>query len=141
MVPMKIKNSVECWLYNTDTKRFLLLQCPETDRHKKYWQPVTGGIEQNESTHDACIREVWEESGVRLEKEDLNLVIDKIVFKIPEENMELIRTIFIVYTREKNIVLSSEHLAFNWELPENVYDKLLWNSNKKTFVKIRALVQ
>ena len=138
---MKVKNSVECWLYNKKTDEFLLLQCPETNRHKKYWQPVTGGIELGESAHEACIREVWEESGVRLEKGDLNLVIDKIVFNIPEENMELIRTIFIVYTTEKDVILSSEHLAFNWELTENVYDKLLWNSNKNTFMKIRSLVQ
>ncbi|MCP4356381.1 MAG: NUDIX domain-containing protein [Proteobacteria bacterium] len=138
---MKVKNSVECWLYNKDTEKFLILQCPETERHKKYWQPVTGGIETGETPFEACIREVREESGFKIKRDDLNIVIDNIIFKIPEEDMELRRTIFIVYTTETEVILSDEHLSFKWESPENIYDKLLWNSNKTTFMKIKSLIQ
>ncbi|MCP3926777.1 MAG: NUDIX domain-containing protein [Desulfobacterales bacterium] len=138
---MKVKNSVECWLYNKDTEKFLILQCPETERHKKCWQPVTGGIETGETPLEACIREVREESGLKIKTDDLNIVIDKIIFEIPEEDMELRRTIFIVYTTETEVILSDEHLSFKWESPENIYDKLLWNSNKTTFMKIKSLVQ
>ena len=38
-----IKQSIECWLYNPLSDRFLLLRCPATHRHGEYWQPVTGG--------------------------------------------------------------------------------------------------
>ena len=62
MLNRKTKHSVECWIFDREQSCFLLLRCPETKKHKEYWQPVTGGIESEESKHAACLREIREET-------------------------------------------------------------------------------
>jgi dATP pyrophosphohydrolase len=130
----EIKHSIECWLHDRKTDRFLLLQCPETARHSSYWQPVTGGIERGESPFDACIREIREETGVALLKEQLILVLD--AFRVFTSEKELHKTIFISETEDLHITISDEHTAFRWADPADVPSLLLWGSNRATFQRV-----
>ena len=82
---MRIKQSIECWLFHRELGKFLLLKCPATPRHPEYWQPVTGGVWQREPLLHACLREVREETGIALNEADVIVIHDEVhVFVAPK---------------------------------------------------------
>ncbi len=127
----KVKNSIECWIYDRIQSSFLLLQCPETAKHKEYWQPVTGGIEAAETKFAACVREVKEETGITIDQDAVIKLIDK--YSVYGETLNLHKTVFIVVIDEMPVKISDEHTGYRWVMPELVEQMLLWGSNKKTF--------
>lgn len=133
-----IKYSIECWLYNDILDRFLLLRCPVTHRHDEYWQPVTGGRNQDEPCADACLREVQEETGVVLTPERLEIVIPEFSFCIPEARIELRKPVYLARVRVEKIVLSVEHIGYYWFDSKDVESHLHWDSNKESFRKVLA---
>ena len=130
---MKIRNSIECWIYNKVQGRFLLLQCPETEKHRAYWQPVTGGLNQGESEEAACIREVEEETGILFSENALIRVVDRFTVPVPQEDFLLVKPVFAVETTQHRVTISDEHLAHRWTKPDEVKALLLWDSNRYTF--------
>lgn len=131
---MTLKKSIECWIFDHEKTRFLLLQCPETHKHKSYWQPITGGIEDGEEDIQACLREIREETGVVM---DSGLVY-KLVggFRVYGLDLELHKTVFLARTQGLDIVLSDEHIGYKWVAPGDVPDLLLWGSNRATFERV-----
>lgn len=130
---MQIKNSIECWIYNVELKGFLLLKCPVTPKHGIYWQPVTGGVDGSETHEDACLREVREETGIEAVMEDLLTVSPFFQVIIPENNMDLRKKIFLLRVVSDKVLLSNEHIGFQWVRPELVSRFLLWDSNRRSF--------
>ncbi|CAN2038992.1 NUDIX pyrophosphatase [Candidatus Magnetomoraceae bacterium gMMP-15] len=133
---MKIKNSIECWIINKDTHKVLLLLCPETHKHRAYWQPITGGMEKNESLLQACLREVREETGIILQDNELKILIEGYAICLPNEKMELRKSVFIAEINACEVIISDEHIGYKWILPEDVSQCLLWESNKQTYKSI-----
>ena len=129
-----VKHSIECWIYDQTNIRFLLLKCPENDQHKEYWQPVTGGIEPGEDQITACLREIKEETGVVLQKNQVMKLLDG--FKVYSEDRELHKTIFLTQTQGCDVVLSDEHSDYTWADPSDVMGLLLWGSNRVTFQRV-----
>ncbi len=57
---MTTEYSIECWIIGPE-QQVLLLQVPaRAGKHKAFWQPVTGGIEDGESPSQAALREIAE---------------------------------------------------------------------------------
>lgn len=133
-----IKYSIECWLYNPLTNRFLLLRCPVTHRHDEYWQPVTGGRGENEPCLQACLREVEEETGVFLTPEQLEIVIPEFSFCIPEARIELRKPVYLARVFSENVTISSEHIAYYWFDADEVEHQLHWDSNRESFRQVLA---
>ncbi len=133
---MKEKYSIECWIYNEDHDSFLLLQCPETEVHRSYWQPITGGIDPGETREQACIREVSEESGILFTENDITVVLDRFTVHVPQKDFLLVKPIYIARTKNTEVRISEEHLDFKWTLPDEVPGLLLWDSNRYTFSKV-----
>lgn len=127
-----MKHSIEAWIYDPIAKEILLLKVKTGQL--SFWQPITGGIESDESPEAACIREIFEETGLEIELTELlqighhTVVIDK--------DLTIFKTLFLVETKQKDIYLSDEHIDFMWTEVKNVSDILYWQSNQETFQKI-----
>lgn len=129
-----MKKSIECWIYDTTKQSFLLLQCPENDRHKAYWQPVTGGIEAGEDRLTACVREIREETGAAFDKSMIRTLLDG--FRVYSNDKELHKTVFLLETPGMAVAVSDEHIGYRWVRPDQVDDLLLWGSNRITFERV-----
>ncbi len=127
-----MKYSIEAWIYNPIAKEILLLKV-KTEQ-LSFWQPITGGIENGESSEIACIREIFEETGLEIElTKPLKIGHHTVVV---DEDLTILKTLFLVKTKQKDIHISDEHIDFMWTEVKNVPDILYWQSNQETFQKI-----
>lgn len=127
-----MKYSIEAWIYNPIAKEILLLKV-KTEQ-LSFWQPITGGIENGESSEIACIREIFEETGLGIELTELLQVGHHTV--VIDEDLTIFKTLFLVETKQKDIRISDEHIDFMWTEVKKVPDILYWQSNQETFQKI-----
>ena len=87
-----MKYSIEAWIYNPIAKEILLLKV-KTEQ-LSFWQPITGGIENGESSEIACIREIFEETGLEIELTELLQVGHHTV--VVDEDLTILKTLFLV---------------------------------------------
>jgi len=127
-----MKYSIEAWIYNPIAKEILLLKV-KTEQ-LSFWQPITGGIENGESSEIACIREIFEETGLEIELTKLLKIGHHTV--VVDEDLTILKTLFLVKTKQKDIHISDEHIDFMWTEVKNVPDILYWQSNQETFQKV-----
>ena len=85
----KVKESIECWVFNQVTQKVLLLHVPiSKDSSATFWQPITGGVEENESPLKACMREIVEETGLIINEQDLICWTETILVDTPTLNIK-----------------------------------------------------
>lgn len=103
----------------------------------KFWQGISGGVEDNESLVETVKREVFEETGIcvndiyQLSTVSSIPVVDVMgefflgndVYVVPEYS-------FGVPLENYDIHLSSEHRQYKWCLFDEAYEKLKFDSNK-----------
>ncbi len=138
---MKKKYSIECWIYQPKSAQFLLLQCPATAHHPVYWQPVTGGRQDNESVLQCCQREVAEETGLQIDKTQLFTVLDCFSVIIADRDMYLEKPVYLYLCDTDKIQLSIEHIAYQWVDAKKIVDFLYWESNKTSFMQVWEYLQ
>lgn len=86
----------------------LLVKRSEKSKFSNMWELPGGKIEENESPEETIIRECYEETKIKLNKENIKLVK---VTKLKDIN------VFIFSTRlseKKEVILSDEHSDFAW---------------------------
>ena len=127
-----MKYSIEAWIYDPIAKEILLLKVKSGQL--SFWQPITGGIESDESPEAACIREIFEETGLEIELTELLQIGHHTV--VIDEDLTIFKTLFLVETKQKDIHISDEHIDFMWTEVKNVPDILYWQSNQETFQKV-----
>ena len=124
-----IRQSIEAWIYHSEDGEILLLRVE--DEKLSFWQPITGGIESGESSEEACLREIKEETGLLLACSNLTNLGDFMV-KI-DENLSIHKNLFLVLTEQKDIQISDEHVGAQWIALDKVSSQLYWPSNQATF--------
>ncbi|GAA3491766.1 NUDIX domain-containing protein [Streptomyces cremeus] len=134
---MTTKYSIECWILAPD-QRILLLQVPaRPGKHEAFWQPVTGGIEVGESSQEAVLREISEETGLRLAPDDV-LEIATGLDVVISPDLTVSKTLYLARTPIPDIVTNpDEHQDHRWTEPERVPEALHWDSNRETWVMIQ----
>ena len=124
-----MRQSIEAWIYHPEDGEILLLKVE--DEPVSFWQPVTGGIESGESSEEAWLREIKEETGLLSACSNLTSLGDLTV-KI-DENLTIHKNLFLVLIVRKEIQISDEHVGAQWVALEKISSQLYWTSNQATF--------
>jgi len=131
--------SIECWIFNQVTQKVLLLHVPiSKDSSVSFWQPITGGIEGNESPLKACVREVVEETGLIINEQNLIGWKETIRVNIPTLNIK--KSLFLGIIDDSEINISEEHDEYKWVSPESISNSLYWESNRETWEKVQTII-
>ena len=117
----KNPNSVLVVIYAESTNRALMLQRKDD---LEFWQSVTGTLEEGETSWQAAVREVKEETGIDIIAEHLNLIDcnESVVFEIfPHFRYKYAPNVthcrehwFLLAVKQEFEPILSEHLAYRW---------------------------
>ena len=110
-------------------KKILLLLGSDQDPqfHKSFWYVVTGGCEPEDSSlEDAVMREVMEETGLKLDKiVDLNWT-----FEYESLGEHCVEHSFISYTDGDKITLNEESIDYKWCDLDEFVELIEWYGDK-----------
>ena len=116
---------------NSGKNEFLLLNYPQG-----HWDFVKGKIEQNETSHEASIRETREETGItNIEFVDEFKESVEYDFRFKKENIHKKVIFFLAKTNEKNIKLSHEHNDYIWLEYNDALKKTTFENAKNVLSK------
>lgn len=134
-------NVVVFILSRTLEPKFLLLR-RSRDRGG-FWQPVSGGIEENESSVQAAKREIFEETGITDIKHLIDLEVsykyEAIKKNVPLKMKDMCFGLEVPDITSVN--LSREHSAYKWCKKEEVYTYLNWKYIRLAFEKLIHLME
>jgi 8-oxo-dGTP diphosphatase len=128
--------SVRALLADENNKILILKRSTESKTNPGKWELPGGKVDQGESFDQALIREVYEETQLKISL--------KHVVGISEQNLHLIRAVHIIMSGKiinGNLNLSKEHEGYAWVFFENLqeYELADWLNdfvnNQKTFKK------
>ena len=129
---MKIKNSVECWVYAPDGK-VLLLHVPQRGDSMDFWQPITGGIEVGEDAITSVAREVREETGRDFPAMAFEQVASDVAVHISDE-LTVVKTLYMANFPDWDVTTNpAEHDSHHFFAPESVVHQLRYDSNFTTW--------
>src|SRR5690606_13221999 len=109
--------AVRVLLSDEDGKILILKRSTESKTNPGKWELPEGEVEQGETWDKAQIREVKEET-------NLKITLDNVV-GASQQNLPLIRAVHIIMSGkilEGELNLSSEHEGYAWEFIENITD-------------------
>ncbi|MDB4921219.1 NUDIX domain-containing protein [Mucilaginibacter sp.] len=101
--------------------KLLLLQRSEFQKSGAgLWQLPGGKVEEDESAEDAAIREVEEECGIKLKKNEVTYITEIVDnWVIDNKDDFIVMSIFVAYVDKKTIDTANEFKDSRWlELPE-----------------------
>lgn len=107
--------SVRVLLANEEGKILILKRSTDSKTNPGKWELPGGKVDQGESFDQALIREVHEET-------QLKITLDHVV-GVSEQNLHLIRAVHIIMSGkiiQGNLTLSSEHEGYAWVFFENL---------------------
>jgi dihydroneopterin triphosphate diphosphatase len=134
-------NNIEAIVFRKKNNNYEFLLLRRTAERGGFWQPVTGGIEEDETKLDAVKREVEEEIGVK----NILKIIDEIYSFILEGNNKEEFVFGVEIGSNEKIVLdknvSLEHEEYKWCKFEEALDLLKWKGNKEGLTKLNFILK
>ena len=106
-------------------------------RKLKFWQAISGGVEDDETLVETVKREVLEETGISAK----DIIKLSSISTIPVINVTgdftwgqdvyvVTEYSFGVFIENSDIILSNEHKQYEWLTYDKAYEKLKFDSNK-----------
>jgi len=141
---MRLPVQVQAILYRkTNTKtQYLLLK--RTSTLRRFWQPITGGIEKGETKTQALKREIQEETGIN----NLTKIIKNVhhyefwdLFK-QENRQRLIKeyAFGVEVSPNEKITISREHTEHKWCTFQEALKLLKYEENKEALKKLNKIL-
>lgn len=90
------------------------------------WDVPGGRIDPNETLEEGLLREVEEETGLKVTRGELLGAFDGFPV-IREEKCHVVRLYFLCDAASSAVTLSIDHDAYDWVDPQNIGDKMLMN--------------
>jgi dATP pyrophosphohydrolase len=117
-------NYIELHIYNQDKKKYLLLK---RALHKIYggtWQMITATCENNESTPQTAIRELYEET--RLKPVKLFAVPHVNTFYFDINDSICLSPVFLAIVDSDTVIISEEHTDYKWVSYDEAIELINW---------------
>jgi len=132
---MKTNNQIEVIVFKKEGEELLFLILKRNPQKGGFWQPITGGIEENETFEEAAIREVGEEIGII---NGIKLIDFGYSFEFFDHGENHFEKVFAVEVKpETKIIISEEHTEFKWVSRQIAIDQFLkYENNKEGFRKL-----
>ena len=131
---------VDCYVYRrTDNGiLFLLMKRNLNKIYEHLWQGVAGKIEEGETSSEAAIRELKEETGLS----PVNMFVADHVSKFYEVHGDRINLVpvFGIEVDSEIINLSEEHISYKWVDINEALNTLVWNGQKKGIQTVHDMV-
>ena len=131
---------VDCYVYRkTDNGIvFLLMKRNLNKIYEHLWQGVAGKIEEGETSSEAAIRELKEETGLS----PVNMFVADHVSKFYEVHGDRINLVpvFGIEVDSEIINLSEEHISYKWVDINEALNTLVWNGQKKGIQTVHDMV-
>ena len=110
---------------------FLILERSENEEYAGIWQMVTGKIEPGEKAYETAIREIVDETKLKIEK--LWVVPNVNTFYSSEENTIYNMPVFAEqFAYNLEVKLSSEHCKYKWVEQAVAEKSFAWEGQKKS---------
>ena len=131
---------VDCYIYRRtdDCILFLLMKRNLNKIYEHLWQGVAGKIEEGETSSEAAIRELKEETGLS----PVNMFVADHVSKFYEVHGDRINLVpvFGIEVDSEIINLSEEHISYKWVDINEALNTLVWNGQKKGIQTVHDMV-
>ncbi|HPC31040.1 MAG TPA: NUDIX domain-containing protein [Candidatus Paceibacterota bacterium] len=116
-------------------REYLLLHYPSLKEGKDYWEFPKGHLEGKEKPEEAAIRELEEETGLKIKKLIPGFK-KKIKYFFRKDNQIIFKIVyyFLAETEDKKVKISSEHLGFQWLNPDKA-KKLVKFKNSRQLIE------
>jgi 8-oxo-dGTP diphosphatase len=105
---MKVSLTV---IFNREGKILILKRSNNTNWCPNCWAIVGGKIEKKENPSNALVREVWEETGIKL---------NKFKFKKLIKNKDIIEYLYLSMVDNDFVELNDEHTEYKWATIEDI---------------------
>ena len=122
---------VDCYIFSQKGKdiHYLLLKRNKNRIYEHLWQGVAGKIEKDETAWQAAIRELKEETSL---KPFRMFAVDYIstFYESHYDRVNLV-PVFGIEVKDRKVILSEEHIDYEWLSFRDAYERLPWNGQKK----------
>ena len=122
---------VDCYIFSQTGKdiHYLLLKRNKNRIYEHLWQGVAGKIEKDETAWQAAIRELKEETSL---KPFRMFAVDHIsaFYESHQDRVNLV-PVFGIEVKDRKVILSEEHIDYEWLSFKDAYERLPWNGQKK----------
>ena len=129
-MPKVVVRVIDAYVFNRKSKeiRFLLLKRAKTKIYEHLWQGVAGKIEAGETSWEAAIRELKEETGF----EPVRIFVADHVSKFYEAHGDWVNMVpvFGIEVEDEEVKLSGEHCEFKWVDFNTAHQTLIWSGQK-----------
>ena len=129
-MPKVVVRVIDAYVFNRKNKeiRFLLLKRAKTKIYEHLWQGVAGKIEVGETSWEAAIRELKEETGF----EPVRMFVADHVSKFYEAHGDWVNLVpvFGIEVEDEEVILSDEHCEFKWVDFNTAHQTLIWSGQK-----------
>jgi 8-oxo-dGTP diphosphatase len=107
--------AVKAVIQNPDNKILLIKKSGSEEVNPDTWDIPGGRINFGENLYTALWREVKEETGL-----DIEIIRPSNVWAMIKRNLHLVGISFYCKTDQTKIVLSDEHVKYNWSTPDTI---------------------
>ena len=129
-MPKVVIRVIDAYVFSRKNKeiRFLLLKRAKTKIYEHLWQGVAGKIESGETSWEAAIRELKEETGF----EPVRMFVADHVSNFYEAHGDRVNLVpvFGIEVENEEVILSDEHCEFQWVDFDTAYQTLIWSGQK-----------